>query len=73
MQAYIFIFIYFTFDLLTPNCLKTWGVQSWSLLVILTNVVPTNSGDPDQLKWLKLPAWKVGDRGFEPRSGIQVS
>ena len=22
---------------------------------------------------LKLPAWKVGDRGFEPRSGIQVS
>ena len=25
------------------------------------------------VQWLKLPAWKVGDRGFEPRSGIQVS
>ena len=25
------------------------------------------------VQWLKLSAWKVGDRGFEPRSGIQVS
>ena len=25
------------------------------------------------MKWLELPAWKVGDRGFVPRSGIQVS
>ena len=25
------------------------------------------------VQWLKLPAWKFGDRGFEPRSGIQVS
>ena len=25
------------------------------------------------MQWLKLPAWKVGDRGFEPRSGIQVA
>ena len=25
------------------------------------------------LQWLKLPAWKVGDRGFEPRSGIRFS
>ena len=24
------------------------------------------------VQWSKLPAWKVGDRGFEPRSGIQV-
>ena len=24
------------------------------------------------VQWLKLPAWKVGDRGFEPHSGIQV-
>ena len=23
------------------------------------------------MQWLKLPAWKVEDRGFEPRSGIQ--
>ena len=26
-----------------------------------------------QVQWLKLPAWKVGDRGFEPNSGLQVS
>ena len=25
------------------------------------------------LQWLKLLAWKVDDRGFEPHSGIQVS
>ena len=24
-------------------------------------------------QWLKLPAWKVGDRGFWPLSGLQVS
>ena len=25
------------------------------------------------VQWLKLPAWKVGNRGFEPHSGVQVS
>ena len=25
------------------------------------------------MQWLKLPAWKVGDRGFVPRSDIQIS
>ena len=25
------------------------------------------------MQWLKPPAWKVGDRGFEPHSGLQVS
>ena len=25
------------------------------------------------MQWLKLPAWKVGDRGLEPHSGLQVS
>ena len=25
------------------------------------------------VQWLKLPAWNVGDRGFEPDSGLQVS
>ena len=26
-----------------------------------------------QMQWLKLPACKVGDRGFEPHSGLQIS
>ena len=25
------------------------------------------------MQWLKLPAWKVKDCGFEPHSGLQVS
>ena len=25
------------------------------------------------VQWLQLPAWKAGNRGFEPHSGIQVS
>ena len=25
------------------------------------------------MQWLKLSAWKVGDRGFEPHYGLQVS
>ena len=25
------------------------------------------------LRWLKMPAWNVGDRGHEPLSGIQLS
>ena len=25
------------------------------------------------VQWVKLAAWKVGDRTFKPRSGIQVS
>ena len=24
-------------------------------------------------QWVKLPAWKIGDRGFEPHSRLQVS
>ena len=24
------------------------------------------------MQWLKLPAWKVGDHGLEPYSGLQV-
>ena len=30
-------------------------------------------GDCPSYKQLKLPALKVGDRGFEPHSGLQVS
>ena len=25
------------------------------------------------VQWLNLPSWKVGDRGLEPHSGLQVS
>ena len=24
------------------------------------------------MQWLKLPAWKVGDRGLEPHSGLEI-
>ena len=30
-------------------------------------------GNGGLLHWLKLPVWKVGDRGFEPQSSLQVS
>ena len=30
------------------------------------------TGAGSLVQWLKLPAWKVGDRGFEPHSGLQV-
>ena len=30
-------------------------------------------GGPVLVQWLKLPASKVGGRGFEPYSGLQVS
>ena len=25
------------------------------------------------VQWFNMPAWKAGDRGFEPHSGLQVS
>ena len=25
---------------------------------------------PARVQWLKLPAWKIGHRGFEPHSGL---
>ena len=25
------------------------------------------------VQWLKLPAWKIGNRGFEPHAGLQAS
>ena len=28
-------------------------------------------GQGGVVQWLKLPVWKVGDRGFKPRSGIR--
>ena len=34
---------------------------------------PVIPGRGPGVQWLKLPAWKVGDRGFNPRSGVQVS
>ena len=33
----------------------------------------TGGGRGALVQWLKLPVWKVGDHGFEPRSVIQVS
>ena len=60
-----------------------WDV-SWKLLSldIMLNVL-TDHTDSDAthsacgagalVQWLKLPAWKVGDRRFELRSGNKVS
>ena len=40
---------------------------------IIINVLVSSVVDAGALvQWLKLPPWNVGDRGFEPRSGIQV-
>ena len=39
------------------ECMHEWGFTPGGGLV----------------QWSKLPAWKVGDRGFEPCSGIQIS
>ena len=36
-----------------------------------TGTLPAEAGT--LVQWLKLPAWEVGDRGFEPHSGLQVS
>ena len=36
-------------------------------------LVPERESAGALVQWLKLPAWNVGDRGFDPRSGIQVS
>ena len=34
---------------------------------------PSHKGEGALVQWLKLHVWKVGDHGFEPHSGIQVS
>ena len=51
-----------------------------SVRVLWTVVVDSNAGsfrdiiiDQSLVLWLNLPAWKVGDRGFEHRSVVQVS
>ena len=36
-------------------------------------MVRAGGGEGGLLQWLKLPAWKVGARGFEPHFGLQVS
>ena len=43
-------------------------------IVYFFHLPPTSSHLQEGLEqWLKLPAWKVGDRGCEPRSSIQIS
>ena len=45
------------------------NISALKMKIIFTN----DSGRGAMVQWLKLPAWKVGDSGFELRSGIQVS
>ena len=53
------------------------GLIRWitSLVHILTYIGSSQSirAAGAMVQWLKLPAWKVGGRGFVSRSGIQVS
>ena len=39
-------------------------------VLLLFYLLQNRGGSPAQ--WLKLPAWEIGDREFDPRSGIQV-
>ena len=53
-----------------PVQFRTPCVEFWYML-FTTSIDTAVAGA--LVQWLKLPAWKVGDRGFEPSSGIQVS
>ena len=54
-------------------CLKIqWRIQrGGGFKGVLPPVSKTRAGA--LVQWLKLPAWKVLDRGFEPHPGLQVS
>ena len=49
----------------------SWYISALCFLSQTTVSMTTKAGA--LVQWLKLPAWKVGDRGFEPHSGLQVS
>ena len=51
-----------------------WLVQKDSFMLNIPGWSDGRVGKGGGLvQWLKLPAWKVGDRGLEPHSGLQVS
>ena len=39
--------------------------------MFLENLYCDSSRPWEQVLWLKLPVWKVGDRRFEPLSGVK--
>ena len=46
-------------------------IEIYAMLSVTINVhVPPRLYD--LLQWLKLSAWKVGNRGFEPHSALQI-
>ena len=60
------------------DLINTLTRAHWPATIIpVTPVMPTSQWvepiHPKSMQWLKLSAWKVGDRVFEPGSGIQVS
>ena len=47
--------------------------QLYLLIRILIALVSACDRAGALVQWLKLPAWTVGDRGFETHAGCQVS
>ena len=43
------------------------------ILRTICALLPNTTRGRPLVQWLKLHAWKIGDCGFETRSGIQVS
>ena len=49
-------------------------IRKVSIMLLILKKTPINPCRAGALvQWLKLPAWKVGDCGFEPHSGLQVA
>ena len=71
VYQYMAIFINFPPTSSRLHSLQVVNCDSNSRLVV--NEDHNSKFRLERVKWLKLPAWKVEDRGFEPRCGIQVS
>ena len=46
--------------------------QADNIIIYFKRIMKRASESVKQVQWLKLPPWKVGDRGFKPSSGLQV-
>ena len=48
-------------------------LQRWPIINMMLGKHLLFAGAETLVQWLKLPSWKVGNRGFEPHCGLQVS